>query len=153
MKRAAIYLLPIALTLEMTSTAWAVDTTIGHPWARATPAGAKVGAGYVTLKNAGSAGDSLVSATADVAGRVEIHEMAVVDGVMTMRPIKALAIPAGKSIELKPDSFHIMLMELKQPLKVGETIKGSLTFEKAGTIPVEYAVEAMGGGAKSMKRM
>ena len=61
------------------------------------------------------------------------------------------AIPTGKSIELKPGSFHIMLMQ--RPLKAGETIKGSLTFEKAGTIPVQYAVEAIGSGAKSTKRM
>ena len=150
MKRTVGFLLPMTLTLAMASAAWAGDITLGHPWARATPAGAKVGAGYVTLKNAGSAGDSLVAATADVAGRVEIHEMAVVDGVMKMRPVKALPIPAGKSVELKPGSYHIMLMELKQPLKVGDKITGTLTFEKAGTIPVEYAVEAMGGTKSKM---
>ena len=153
MKRTVGFLLPLTLTLAMASAAWAGDITLDHPWARATPAGAKVGAGYVTLKNTGSAGDSLVAATADVAGRVEIHEMAVVDGVMKMRPVKALTIPAGKSVELKPGSYHIMLMELKQPLKAGDKVTGTLTFEKAGTIPVEYAVEAMGGGAKSMKHM
>lgn len=142
MKRTVGFLLPLTLTLAMASAAWAGDITLDHPWARATPAGAKVGAGYVTLKNTGSAGDNLVAATADVAGRVEIHEMAVVDGVMKMRPVKALPIPAGKSVELKPGSYHIMLMELKQPLKAGDKVTGTLTFEKAGTIPVEYAVEA-----------
>jgi hypothetical protein len=117
---------------------------IDHPWARATPTGARVAGGFMTIANAGGA-DRLVSATATIAGRVEIHEMAVNNGVMTMRPLEAgLAIPENGAIELKPGSFHVMFMDLKQPLKVGERFKGTLTFEKAGTVEVEFAVEAIG---------
>jgi periplasmic copper chaperone A len=126
--------------------ALAADISLEHPWSRATPAGAQVGAGYVTIKNAGASGDRLVSATADVAGKVEIHEMKMDDGVMKMRPIEGLAIPAGKSVELKPGGYHIMFIQLKTPLKTGETVKGSLVFEKAGAMPVEFKVEAMGAG-------
>ena len=136
-----------ALLSSAAGLAHAGDIALDHPWSRATPAGAPVGAGYVTLKNAGAATDKLVSATApDVAGKVEIHEMAMDNGVMKMRPINGLEIPAGKSVELKPGGYHIMFMQLKHPLKAGETIKGTLTFEKAGAVPVEYKVEAMGAG-------
>ena len=129
------------------SLAHAGDLSLEKPWSRATPSGAPVGAGYVTLKNAGAAADKLLSATApDIAGKVEIHEMSMDNGVMKMRAINGLEIPAGKSVELKPGGYHIMFMQLKQPLKAGDTIKGTLTFEKAGAVPVEYKVEAMGAG-------
>ncbi len=136
--------------LFASSAALAGDISLEHAWARATSPGAAVGAGYVTVKNAGAGADRLVAASAEVASRVEIHEMSVVDGVMKMRAVKDLEIPAGGAVELKPGSYHIMLMELKQPLTAGETVKGSLTFEKAGTVPVEYKVEAVGAPAMPM---
>lgn len=117
---------------------------IEHPWTRATPNGAEVGAGYMVLENAGATPDRLVSATADVAGRVEIHEMAMKDGVMTMRPLPdGLAIPANGSVALKPGSYHLMFMDLKQPLKEGTTVNGTLTFERAGTAEVQFVVESI----------
>ena len=131
--------------------AHAGDIALEHPWSRATPAGAPVAAGYVTLKNSGAAADKLVSATADVAGKVEVHEMAMDNGVMKMRPVNGLEIPAGKSVELKPGGYHIMFMQLKQQLKAGDTVKGVLTFEKAGAMPVEFKVEAMAGGESGHK--
>lgn len=119
------------------------DIEVVHPWSRATPAGARVAAGYLAIKNAGTQPDRLVSATGEIAGRVEIHEMAVDDkGVMTMRPLAdGLEIPAGGKAELKPGGFHIM----EHGVKEGDVFKGTLTFEKAGTVDVEYAVEAIGG--------
>ena len=145
MKRAMLLGLAVA---GIVCSAQAADIAIVHPWARATAPGAQVGAGYVTLQNSGAAADKLVSATADVADHVEIHEMSMDGGVMKMRQLPTgLEIPAGKSVELKPGGFHLMLMGLKQPLKSGETIKGVMTFEKAGAVPVELKVEAMGGGA------
>jgi copper(I)-binding protein len=124
---------------------------IEHPWSRATPAGAKVGAGYLVLKNAGAA-DRLVSATAPFAGRVEIHEMAMKDGVMTMRPLAdGIAVPAGGTVELKPGGYHIMFMDLKSPLKEGTLVDGTLTFEKAGTVNVQFKVEPVGAGASGHK--
>lgn len=144
----------MALLLAMSPPSWAHDFKAGdieikHPWSRATPAGAKVAAGYVALRNTGSVADRLVSAEGEIAGRTEIHEMAVDgNGVMTMRPLRdGVEIPAGGEVKLEPGSFHIMFMDLNHGAKEGEMFKGTLTFEKTGTVSVEFAVEAMGGGA------
>jgi copper(I)-binding protein len=128
------------------------DLTLEHPWSRATPPGAAVGAGYLVIDNGGAEADRLVSATADdVCGHVEIHRMAVENGVMTMSPIPGgLEIPAGGSVTLEPGSFHLMLMDLKRELKEGETFSASLTFEKAGTIDVEFQVDSMGADGAMM---
>lgn len=126
------------------------DLTITAPWARATPAGAKVAGGYVRITNAGKEPDRLVGASIAVAGRAEIHEMTVKDGVMRMQGLeKGLEIKPGESVELKPGGFHLMFMDLSGGLKEGETVKGTLIFEKAGTLPVEFKVApigAQGGG-------
>jgi periplasmic copper chaperone A len=123
----------------------AADVMVMGPWARATPPGAKVGAGYMTLHNAGAAGDRLVSASSDVADHVEIQETSIDNGVTKMRELpRGLEIPAGKAVELKPGGYHLMLMGLKQPLKAGEMVKAIVTFEKAGAMPVELKVEAVG---------
>ncbi|MCJ8141999.1 copper chaperone PCu(A)C [Ancylobacter sp. A5.8] len=122
------------------------EIEIGHPWARMTPAGAKVGGGYVGIHNEGKEPDTLVSASAEVADHVEIHEMAVTDGVMKMRMLsEGLPIPAGGEVKLAPGGYHLMLMGLKQPLKEGESFKGTLTFAKAGTVDVVFKVEGMAG--------
>lgn len=121
---------------------------IGHPWARATAPGAPVAGGFMKLTNSGSETDTLVAADMEAAGRVEIHEMAIVDGVMKMRALPAgIAVKPGETVELKPGGYHIMFMNLKRGLTKGETVKGTLTFEKAGKVAVEYAVEAMTAGA------
>lgn len=117
---------------------------IGHPWSRATPAGAKVGGGYLTIENTGSAPDRLVSVSVPFAARAEIHEMAMKEGVMTMRPLDSgVEVPAGAKVEFKPGGYHIMFMELKQQLNQGEMLKGTLTFEKAGSVDVEFKVDTI----------
>ncbi|MGO4406542.1 copper chaperone PCu(A)C [Bosea sp. RAF48] len=117
---------------------------IGHPWSRATPAGAKVGGGYLSIENTGTTPDRLVSVSVPFAARAEVHEMAVKDGIMTMRPLEqGVEVPAGAKVEFKPGGYHIMFMELKQPLKQGEMMKGTLTFEKAGTVDVEFKVDSI----------
>lgn len=124
---------------------------IGHPWSRATPGGAKVGGGYLTIENTGTMPDRLIAVSAPFAARGEIHEMATKDGVMTMRELdKGVEIPAGGKVEFKPGGYHIMFQELKQPLKQDEMVKGTLTFEKAGPIEVEFKVESIGarGGSE-----
>jgi copper(I)-binding protein len=124
---------------------------IGHPWSRATPKGATVAVGYLKITNTGTTPDRLVGASAPTAGSVEIHEMAMTGGVMTMRPLKdGLEIKPGQTVELKPGSFHLMLLDLKEPLVRGQRVKGTLTFEKAGSVDVEYAVEPIGGTPKGM---
>jgi len=117
---------------------------IHHPWSKATPPGARVAGGYVVVRNSGTEPDRLVAASGEIAGKTEIHEMAVdANGVMTMRPVPdGIDIPAGGEFELKPGAFHIMFMDLKQPARLGEKFKGTITFEKAGTVEIEFAVEA-----------
>ena len=137
-----------AAVVLMGQPAQAGDVMVMSPWARATPAGAKVGAGYMMMHNGGAAADRMVSAATDVADHVEIHEMSMDNGVMKMRQLPGgIEIPAGKMVELKPGGYHLMLVGLKQPLKVGETIKATVTFEKAGAVPVELKVEPIGAGA------
>lgn len=118
---------------------------IGHPWARATPAGAPVAGGFLTVENTGTEPDKLVSVSSEIAGRSEVHEMSTKDGMMTMRPVAGgVEIPAGQKVELKPGGYHIMFMQLKGGLKEGESVKGVLTFEKAGAVPVEFKVQSVG---------
>ncbi|MDP3899124.1 MAG: copper chaperone PCu(A)C [Mesorhizobium sp.] len=122
------------------------DLVLDHPWSRATPEGAQVGGGFVTIRNTGAAPDRLVAVASDISGKAEIHEMAVDSaGVMTMRPLAdGLPIAAGATTELKPGSYHIMFMGLKQQSKPGDKFSATLTFEKAGDVVVEFDVEAMG---------
>jgi copper(I)-binding protein len=139
-----------ALAALVASPASAHDYTAGsleikHPWARATPRGASVAGGYLTIVNKGTVADRLVGGSSPVAGRFEIHEMKMEGGVMKMRPLpNGLEIRPGATVELKPGSYHLMFMGLKQPLEQGKRIKGTLVFEKAGRLEVEYAVEAIG---------
>lgn len=117
---------------------------IGHPWSRATPGGARVAAGYLTVTNTGGTPDRLTGATLAAAGRAEIHTMSTEKGVMRMAPLpNGLEIPPGGSVTLAPSGHHLMFLELKAPLKQGERIAGTLTFERAGTVPVEFAVESI----------
>jgi periplasmic copper chaperone A len=119
---------------------------IDHPWSRATPRGASVAAGYLKLTNTGATPDRLVAATSTAAGRVEIHEMAMDNGVMKMRPLKdGVELKPGETVEFKSGSYHLMMFDLKQQLQQGQRIKGTLTFEKAGPVDVEYVVEGIGG--------
>ena len=119
--------------------------TVEQPWARATPAGALNRAAYMTLDNETSNADRLIGASSDVADKLQIHEMAVVNGMMQMRQLAdGLSIPAGGLVALKPGSYHIMLIGLKKPLMAGDTFPLTLTFEKAGNISVTVPVQAMG---------
>ncbi|TGQ92526.1 MULTISPECIES: copper chaperone PCu(A)C [unclassified Mesorhizobium] len=121
------------------------DLEIVHPWSRATPAGAKVAGGYFTIVNKGSTPDRLLSISSDVSEKAELHQMGVTDGVMTMRPVDGgLEIPAGGKVALAPGGYHLMFIGLKRQPKQGEKFAATLTFEKAGTVSVEFAVEGMG---------
>ncbi len=115
------------------------------PWARATPGGAQVAAGYLKITNTGSTPDRLVGGTFPLAGAVEVHEMASSDGVMKMRRLEnGLEIAPGKTIELKPGGYHLMFTGLREGLKVGEAAKARLTFEKSGTVDVEFRIAPIG---------
>lgn len=123
---------------------------ITQPWSRATPAGARVGGGYMTITNQGPQADRLVGGSLEIAGAFEVHEMRMEGNVMRMRALdKGLEIKPGETVELKPGGYHLMLLDLKRPLKEGERIKGQLVFEKAGRIDVEYRIEPRGGADHS----
>ncbi|MFD1331710.1 copper chaperone PCu(A)C [Methylopila musalis] len=122
--------------------------TIDHPWSRATPKGARVAGGYLTLRNGGAEADRLLSVSSDIAARTEIHEMSTANGTMTMRPLpEGVPAPAHGEVAFKPGGFHIMFFDLKRPLEKGERFAGRLTFEKAGPVDVEFSVEAIGAAA------
>jgi periplasmic copper chaperone A len=152
-----------AILIAIAAPAFAQGTTtapitVQHPWARATPAGAMTGAVYMTLDNTSASADRLTGGSSDVADKVQIHEMSVVNGVMQMRQLAdGLPVPAGGSVVLKPGSYHVMLIGLKKPLTAGETFPLTLTFAKAGNISVTVAVQAIGamqddkGGMSGMK--
>jgi copper(I)-binding protein len=121
---------------------------IAQPWTRATPGGAKVGGGFMTITNTGSTADRLVSIKTDISGVAEMHEMKMVDGVMKMRALGAgITIEPGKTVELKPGGYHIMFVDLKTPIVKAKPVKATLVFEKAGEVQVEFAVAPI--GAKS----
>ena len=121
------------------------NLTIAAPWSRATPGGAKIAGGYLKITNNGTAPDRLVNAATSAAGKVEIHEMSMANGVMQMRPLnEGLPIKPGETVELKPGGFHMMFMDLTRPFKQGEAVKTTLQFEKAGKVDVMFNVGAIG---------
>jgi copper(I)-binding protein len=134
----------LAPTLALAHEYEAGGITVSHPWARATPGGVTIGAAYVEIKAKEGAADALISASSPAAGRVELHTHTMDDGVMKMRQIEKLAIPAGGSALLKPSGDHIMLFDLKAPIKEGDLLPLTLVFEKAGEVKVEATVEAVG---------
>jgi copper(I)-binding protein len=142
------------------------EVTVTDPWARASSAMAAAGAAYMTIQNTGSAADALIGASSPAAKTVEVHETVVMGspapsasdgmgmgsplpsasgeaggGMMGMQPIARLEIPAGGTVELKPGSYHIMLIDLNQELKAGDTIEITLNFEKAGELPLSVPVK------------
>jgi copper(I)-binding protein len=144
-----------ALLLAIALSIWAGDASaedfsigamqVGNPWTRATPKGSAVAGAYLTISNKGTAPDRLVGGSSAVADRFEVHSMMMEQGVAKMRPVEGgLEIKPGETVELKPGSFHIMLLDLKQPLEKGQKVKGTLEFEKAGKVDIEFAVEALG---------
>jgi copper(I)-binding protein len=120
---------------------------IDHPFARATPPGAKTGGVFVTVENTGSRPDRLTGVSSPVAGVAGIHEMRIDAGVMRMRDVAGLEVKAGETLELKPGGYHVMLSELRQPLKSGDRFPMTLTFENAGAVEVSVWVEDMGAGS------
>lgn len=121
------------------------DLAIEQPWLRATPAGARVAGGYVRITNTGTVADRLVSAAIPSAGRGEVHEMSTEGGIMKMREVAGgLEIGPGRTVELKPGGFHLMYLDLASGLKPGDTVRGTLTFARAGTVEVVFAVAPMG---------
>ena len=118
---------------------------ISQAWTRVPPEASRVAGGFMTITNTGSEPDTLLGGSATIAGAFEVHEMAMDGGVMRMRELKpGLVIKPGETVVLRPGSFHIMFMDLKQAPIAGQPIKGTLVFAKAGTVAIEYKVEPFG---------
>jgi periplasmic copper chaperone A len=134
------------------------DLVISQAWSRATPNGAKIGAGYFTIENKGATADKLVGVSGDVSSRIEVHEMSMNNGVMKMRPVDGgLTIDPGKTVKLAPSGYHLMIMDLKSPLKQGDKLPLTLQFEKAGKVAVTLDVQGVGaqgpGAGDGMMKM
>jgi copper(I)-binding protein len=121
------------------------QTTVKEPWVRGTVAGQKATGMFGQITSA--SGGKLVSASSPVAGVVEVHEMVMDGNVMKMRAVTGLELPAGKAVELKPGGYHLMLMDLKQELKTGDSVPVTLLIEGTGgkreTLEVKAPVKAL----------
>lgn len=134
---------------DNTNKVMAGDMQIANAWTRATPNGAPAGGAFVTLTNKGQIADRLLGASSDVAKAVEVHKMSMNDGVMNMAQlVDGLLIEPGVTVELKPGSFHMMMIGLNAPIKQGDMVKITLEFEHAGKVDVVF--EAARIGAPSM---
>lgn len=121
------------------------DLTVSGAFTRATLPDAPVGAGYLTVVNAGAADDLLVSVTSEIAPTIELHTMSIVEGVMRMEQLpEGIAIPAGETVSLAPGGLHIMFIGPNQPFIEGECVEVTLTFENAGTLPIMLNVGPVG---------
>ncbi|MEH2472594.1 uncharacterized protein YcnI/copper(I)-binding protein [Nitrobacteraceae bacterium AZCC 2161] len=130
---------------QMAGMVHAGDLMIMAPWTRATPPGAKIAGGYLTVTNSGKQSDRLLGGSFAGGSRIEVHEMSMTDGVMKMRQLNdGLEIKPGATVKLEPGGFHLMLLDLKKSFAQGEKVKVQLQFEKAGKVDVELDVNAIG---------
>jgi copper(I)-binding protein len=132
--RALLFCLALAATPAM------AQIKVENAWARATPPGAKIGAAYMTIRNESSAPDRLVAASSPAAERVETHVTVKEGDIFRMREVKGYDIPARGSFELKPGGAHLMLVNVKAPLKEGAKVPLTLRFERAGEVKTELNV-------------
>ena len=144
---AALLAAALPMTPAVADDPAAPGVTVAHAWARATPGGSTVGVAYLEITAASGVSDRLVGVETPAAARAEIHTHLMEDGVMKMRHVETIALKPGGKALLAPHGDHIMLMDLKAPLKEGDHIKLKLMFETAGAIDVEADVAAIGATA------
>jgi copper(I)-binding protein len=153
-------LMTAAIAFCMSANAMATDyksgsLEINNPWSRATPKGAQTAIGYMTIKNNGTTPDRLTGGSIDVADRFQLHAMTMENGIAKMRELSDIEIKPGQTIEFKPGGSHVMFVNLKRPLSKGDHINGTLVFERAGRVQIEYSVEGIGDqrGPHEMEHM
>jgi copper(I)-binding protein len=132
----------VARTQAQTPTVKAGQLSISDTFTRSTVAGQKNAGGFLTIQNEGNL-DKLLSAKSNVSASMEIHEMKMDGNVMQMRQINSLDIPSKGKLELKPGGYHLMFIDIKSPLKAGESVDVQLTFEKAGKVNVKLPIQEM----------
>jgi copper(I)-binding protein len=115
---------------------------IENPWSRATAPGAKIAAGYMTIRNRSAAPDRLIGGSSPLASKVETHVTMKDGDIMRMREVKGYDVPANGSFELKPGGAHLMLVDIKKPFKEGDRIPVTLRFEKAGEVKTQFVVSS-----------
>ena len=130
-----------------TSGALAQSTTLAvhDAWVREPVGGRAMTAAFAVVENTGPVTRAIVSATADVAEKVELHEMKMVDAMMRMSPVKQIDVPAGGKVELRPGGLHLMLFGLRNTPKVGDDVRLTLTFDDGTTVAVTAAVRKLAG--------
>jgi hypothetical protein len=146
----------LGIVIGICISGWAhAQVTIEEPWIRATAPGQTVAGGYMKLRSANLS--ALVGVTTPLTARAQIHEMSMDAGVMKMRPVPKIDLPAGKTVELKPGGYHLMLMNLERPLRDGETVPITLVFEgpdkKRERIEVNARVRDVRAGMHGSKDM
>jgi copper(I)-binding protein len=148
---AALLLLSLPATAEDYQ---AGDLMIGTPWTQATPPAAPTAAGYMMIHNMGTEPDYLTGGSSPLAGAVEVHQMSMKNGIMSMKEVDAIEIPAGGMVMLSPaGNYHLMLTGLKSQVMPDEKVPVTLNFRKAGPVTVELEAYALGhhpDGAKTM---
>ena len=137
----------IVLALLLSAGPALAQVDITDPWIRATAPGQKTAAGYMIIRNQSAQPERLIGGASQVAGKVQTH-VSIKDGdIMRMREVKAYDIPANGTFELKPNGSHLMLVDLKHPLKEGEKVPVILKFEKAGEVKVDFEVRPLSASA------
>ncbi len=139
--------LPLSLSLLLALPANAsIEAAAG--WSRQTVPGAKVGVGYLVLKNTGTRARSLLKVASPVADAVEIHQSGIdAEGVARMWPVGKLQLAAGETVQLRPEGRHLMLVGLKAPLQPGSTVPVTFTFEDEAPVTVQLEVRSLAGGS------
>jgi len=148
----------LILALAFTAPVIANDTMQGDmhimkPWSRPLPAVSVNGAAYMTLMNTGTVADTLISVSTPAANEAEIHNHIMDGGLMKMRPVGVLEIPAGESAVLQPGGLHIMLMGLTEPLVEGKAFPLTLNFERAGSVELEVMIMEPGESGHDHMKM
>ena len=139
----------IAFALSVSASAAGTEYKAGsieimNPWSRTTPKGAKTAVGYMTIKNNGTTSERLLGGSTDVSETFQLHSMVMENGIAKMRELPNVEIKPGETIEFKPGGSHTMFVNLKHPLTKGERVNGTLIFERAGKVQIEYSVEGIG---------
>lgn len=131
----------LAVVLTACSTGGSGELAVEDAWVRPAPMPGGNGAGYLVINNGTDTDDALVSANADFAQAVEIHESMALEGdMMSMQPVDSVPAPAGESVRLEPGGYHIMLIGIDEQLQEGDTVTLTLTFQNAGEMTIEAPV-------------
>jgi len=131
-------------TAAMAADYKAQDLTVREAWARASAGMARAGAAFMVIENHGAGDDAIVSAEANVSKVVELHTHIHENGMMRMRQIPQIDLPAGQRVDLKPGGLHVMFIGLNQPLTEGQTFDVKLNFKKSGSITLPVTVQGVG---------